>query len=216
MKRISFALVMLAAVAYLSAQEVEKQPVVDWGVKLQANSSNYLFKNVPTMPALSSDMNAGAEVGGFMDFNITQRFYIQFNLIGTFEQCFLDFGDHTSKLQSSALEIPVFALWRFGNSKHGWLCLGGGPYTEFIVWGSLEGMNPFRHVITDNTTGQQTIVTADNHSGLAAFIGYEFPCGLQLNATYHFGISDMLLFEHDSRDTYQRPQKLTLGLGWRF
>ena len=216
MKRILFTLVTLAVVASLSAQEIEKQPVVDWGMKLQANTSNYLFKNIPTMPDLSSKMKAGAEVGGFINFNITQRFYIQFGLMGTFEQCTLDFGDHTATLQSYALAIPVFALWRFGNHEHGWFSFGGGPYTEFILWGDLEGLNPFRHVVTDNTTGQQTIVTADSHSGLAAFIGYELPCGLQVNATYHFGISDMLLFEHDSRDTYQRPQKLTLGLGWHF
>ena len=144
MKKIPFALIMLAFVATMSAQEVEKQPVVNWGLKLQANASNYLFKNIPTMPDLSSDMNVGAEVGGFIDFNITQRFYIQFNLIGTFEQCHVNFGDHTATLQSSALEITAFALWRLGDPKHGWLSLGGGPYTEFIVWGDLDGQNPYR------------------------------------------------------------------------
>ncbi|MBR1799273.1 MAG: PorT family protein, partial [Bacteroidales bacterium] len=153
MKRISFALVMLSVVTTLSAQEVGKQPVVNWGLKLQANTSNFIFKDVPTMPSLSSKMNVGAEVGGFIDFNITQRFYIQFGLMGTFEQCTLNFGDRTAPMQSTSLEIPVFALWRFGDAHLGWFSIGGGPYTEFIIWGELEGSNPFHHVITDAATG---------------------------------------------------------------
>lgn len=214
---LAFSALLLASLLCRAQQpEEEAVPVVNWGVKVQANASNFRMKNIPTMPELTSQMNIGGELGGFIDFNISRRFRLQFNLLWGYEQNTLDFGDRTAPMRAAVIEVPVFALWRFGDARRGWLNIGGGPYTEFIVWGELEGVNPFRHVITDDATGQQNIVTADSHSGLAAFVGYELPCGLRLNATYHFGISDMLLFEHNSRDTYQRPQKVTLGLGWRF
>ncbi|MBQ9638490.1 MAG: PorT family protein [Bacteroidales bacterium] len=218
MKRILTIVPLLLLTLAAAGQKAEDHPqsVVNWGIKAQANLSAFRIKNIPTMPDLRTRFEPGAELGGYLDFNITRRFYIQFGLMGSYEQCEVDFGNRATTMQSVALEVPIYALWRWGNEQKGWFSMGVGSYTEFVLSGDIDGSNPYRHVITDQTTGDSSIVTGDNLSGLAFMVGYELPCGLQLNASYHYGLSDLLLFEHDSRTTYQRPHKFTLGLGWRF
>lgn len=221
MKKTNFWLIVaLLCIQVLSiAAQEERMPIVNGGLKLQANASNFWLKNIPNNPHLTSTMNAGGELGGFIDFNISKHFLIQFNLLMFAEHNDLHNDDKQDKMLTLGLEIPVYLLGRYGDSRAGHVYFGGGPFTEFALWGKLmgstEGRNPYQHVIDDTNPEEPARAFADNYSGLAAYIGYELPCGLQFNASYQFGISDMLLFEHD-KSTHAHTQKVTFGLAYRF
>jgi len=195
-----------------------KMPIVSGGVKVQANMTHLWAHNVPggikTTPHFSGD------IGGFIDFNISNRFFIQFNLLVTGERCIVLDAGNRSPLQAIGVEIPVYLLGRFGNPQKGYFYFGGGPYTEFVIWGRMKGddgpFNPYHHIVgTDDSTGEDILALSDNHSGLGVYLGYEFPFGLQINASYQYSFSDIFAFQHD-KGMSLHPQKAMVGFAWRF
>ncbi|MBR0538874.1 MAG: outer membrane beta-barrel protein [Bacteroidales bacterium] len=208
---------MMAISATAQTTSDTKTPVVNWGLKMQANASNIVLHNV--YEDLHSTMNIGGELGAFIDFNISNHFLIQFNLLGFGEHTDLTNNDLRDRLWTIGLEIPLYALARFGNAQTGYVYFGGGPFTEFSLYGALNGdsgqMNPYKHVVGTGEDGEDEFAMSDNHSGIGLYVGYELPCGLQFNASYQNSISDILAFKHQSAMS-ARPQKFTLGLGWRF
>lgn len=208
---------MMAISATAQTTSDTKTPVVNWGLKMQANASNIVLHNV--YEDLHSTMNIGGELGAFIDFNISKHFLIQFNLLGFGEHTDLTNNDLRDRLWTIGLEIPVYALARFGNAQTGYVYFGGGPFTEFSLYGALNGdsgqMNPYKHVVGTGEDGEDEFAMSDNHSGIGLYVGYELPCGLQFNASYQNSITDILAFKHQSAMS-ARPQKFTLGLGWRF
>lgn len=207
----------IAAVAQNNGES--KLPVVNWGLKTQANASNILLKGLPN--EVHTEMAFGGELGGFLNFNISQKFFIQFNLMYFAEQTRVVSTTQNDPLWTLGIEIPVYAMARFGSAERGWFYLGGGPYTEFSLWATMDDgnggtFNPYKHVVgTDEETGEEQLALSDNHSGLGVLVGYELPCGLQFNASYQHSISDILAFTHGVTMS-ARPQKVTLGIGWRF
>ncbi len=208
---------MMAIPATAQTENETKASVVNWGLKMQANASNIVLHHV--YEDLHSNMNLGGELGAFIDFNISEHFLIQFNWIGFAEHTNLVNNDLRDQLWTLGIEIPIYALARFGSEKTGYIYFGGGPFTEFSLHGIMDGdsgkMNPYKHVVGVNDQGEEEFALSDNHSGLGIYIGYELPCGLQFNASYQHSISDILAFKHQS-PMNARPQKLVLGVGWRF
>lgn len=198
---------------------LHKSKVVNGGIKLQANSSNFIM-NIPSLgfTSMTSNMNVGAELGGFIDFNVSKHCVIQFNLMLVSEQQQLDNEGKHDQLWTLGLEIPLYILGRYGNHRQGYILFGGGPYTEFSLWarmtGDTDGRNPYHHVVDTSADGESIFALSDNHSGLAAYLGYEFPFGLQINATYQVSLSNILNINNSAAYCY--PQKVTFGLGYRF
>lgn len=226
MKPNKFSIIIILIFSTLSISAVERDtipgtgfPVVNGGLKLQANASNFLMKNIPTMPDLHSTMNAAGEIGGFIDFNIGKHFLINFNLMIFAAQNDLHNTHATDKMWTVGLEIPMYLLGRYGSENKGYIYFGGGPFTQFAIYGQLlgsnQGRNPYKHIIQTEDIEEETYALSDNCSGLGAYLGYELPCRVQFNASYHIGLSDLLLFEHE-KGTYTTTQKVTLGIAYRF
>ena len=123
---------VVSATAQETSQE-ERMPIVNGGLKVQANASNFWLKNIPTNPNLRSTMNAGGELGGFIDFNISKNFFIQFNLMLFAEHSDLHNDNKKDKMWTLGLEIPVYLLGRYGNPRTGYVYFGGGPFTELAL-----------------------------------------------------------------------------------
>jgi len=221
MKTHKFFLLAIAMILAVSAtaqnQNESKLSVVDWGLKLQANASNIVLREMPDN--LSSTMNIGGEFGAFIDFNISKHFFIQFNLMYFAEHTDLTSNVAHDKLWTLGMEIPVYAMARFGDDQKGYFYFGAGPFTEFSLWADMSGdsghMNPYKHVVGIDEQGEDQMALSDNHSGLGVCLGYELPCGLQINGYYQNSFSDILAFAHESHMS-ARPQKAMLGIAWRF
>lgn len=210
-------------VVSIKAQETEAKivqeeriPIVNGGLKLQGNASNFLLNLPVNLDLRSSSMNGGLEVGGFVDFNVARHFLIQLNLMMVSEHCDLHYTNSKDKMLTLGLEVPVYFLGRYGNGCAGYVYFGGGPFTEFNLCNftqssSAQSLSQRSSEVVDLSKVARTFV--NNYSGgLAVYVGYELPCRLQFNASYLFGISSNML----QNDSYARTQKVTFGLAYRF
>lgn len=218
MKRLLVTFLIASAPLLACAQQTDTAKVVNFGVRASANFSQPVLHNIPR-DIIASPL-AGVKGGMFLDFNIGRRFFIRFSTFYDFQRSTLTINGAGCPLVSASVEIPVYASWRFGNSRIGWVFVGAGSYTEFVTWGRLStadgAFNPYHHVIdVDATTGQETLAMTDSHSGFGLMAGYEMPCGLFVDATAQMALTDLLAFDHNC-DMWVRPLKLTLGLGWKF
>ena len=102
--------------------------------------------------------------------------------------------------------------------EKGYLQFGGGPYTHFTFASNVPDKysNDLATVVVENTDA----VLHDNHSGLCATIGYEFPIGIQINANYLVSLSDILSYRKQTVNTSPTgsmyPQRLSLGIAYRW
>lgn len=218
MKKIATIILILSASLLTFAQHTDTAKVVNFGFRASANLSQPVLHGIPT--DITSAAAVGIEGGAFLDFNIGRRFFIRFNTLYSYQRSTLTMDGIDCPLTSSSVVIPVYASWRFGNSRVGWGFVGVGPYTEFVVWGQLktptETFNPYHHVIdVDASSGTQTFAMSDSHSGFGLMAGYELSCGLFVDATVQMALTDLLAFDHGG-DMWVRPLKASLGLGWRF
>lgn len=218
MKKIFVTILIAAAPLLVCAQQTDSVKVINFGVRINTNLSQPVLHGIPR--DIKASPSVGAEGGMFIDFNIGRRFFIRFNTLYGLQRSTLTMDGTACPLVAASVEIPVYAAWRFGNTRTGWGVVGVGPYTEFITWGRLnaadETFNPYHHVIdVDVSTGQETLAMSDSHSGFGAMVGYEIPCGLFFDATAQMALTDLLAFDHGD-GMWVRPLKITLGLGWRF
>ena len=193
----------------LDSLDQEQLPrIVTGGLMMNANMSNFIILNAGRKA--SSYMRIGGELGAFIDFTVTKHFAIQGSRFAI---------DDTRKLMwSFGMDIPVFFLGRFGNMEKGYLQFGGGPYTHFTFASNVPDKysNDLATVVVENTDA----VLHDNHSGLCATIGYEFPIGIQINANYLVSLSDILSYRKQTVNTSPTgsmyPQRLSLGIAYRW
>ena len=201
----------------LDSLDQEQLPrIVTGGLMMSANMSNFIILNAGRKA--SSYMRIGGELGAFIDFTVTKHFAIQGRLIFTAEQNRFAIDDTRKLMWSFGMDIPVFFLGRFGNMEKGYLQFGGGPYTHFTFASNVPDKysNDLATVVVENTDA----VLHDNHSGLCATIGYEFPIGIQINANYLVSLSDILSYRKQTVNTSPTgsmyPQRLSLGIAYRW
>ncbi len=207
--------------------DMEKRPkIVTGGLFLTANVSNYIVNKNESTHRFSSNMKVGMDFGAFLDFYVVNHFAIQTQLIFTAEQNrFIDANAQSNLLWSLGLEIPVYFLGRYGNSRKGWFDFGGGPFTHFTVASNLGNYDNSGEIIeekTENSLIEQELESFytlhTNHSGIAATLGYEFPFGLQILLGYRVSLSDILSYYHNNEEAAVQiyPQRITLGVGYHF
>ncbi len=210
----------------LDTIDMEKLPkIVTGGIFGAANLSNFLI--TASGEITSSYMRFGGDIGGFLDFHVTKHFAIQGRLIFTAEENYVK-GVHIRKqLWSFGLDIPVYFMGRFGNLNQGYLQFGFGPFTHFTFASNINAYsnNPAEKM-SAISTGEEVDYSHlyklhDNHSGLAATIGYELALGIQILFNYQVSISDIVTYYSDNGGLKNvnaaiYPQRFSLGIGYRW
>lgn len=219
---------------HLDSLDQERLPrKVTLGVLGAANISHFIITREGNQP-MSSHMQIGSDLGGFIDFVVTPHFAIQGQAIFTAEQNRFRLGDERNLLWSFGANIPVYFLGRFGNREQGYVSFGAGPFTHVTFASNIEG-----HYANNGTDIAQPQYLADDntsadsdeyadlyklhrfHSGLGATAIYEFPFGMQIFASYMVSLTDIFSFysENEGLDIANAsiyPQRVSLGLGYRF
>lgn len=222
----------------IDSLDQERLPkVVTLGVTLNGNISNFVIVHSHNM--MSSYMRVGVEVGGFVDFCIDKHFGIQAQCLISAEQnrfsvdsARLDYG-----LWQVGMDVPFYFMGRFGNMRSGFLQVGGGLFTHFQFANNVGKPIMFASNATDVEKQQQRdelqqnyrdlLKLHNNHFGVCATVGYEFPVGIQLNASYRISLSDICSYyvsNKESMDEQQKmlaqaaiyPQKISFGIAYRF
>ncbi|MCR4823731.1 MAG: outer membrane beta-barrel protein [Bacteroidales bacterium] len=233
MKRLTLILFAVAAALTVHAQDADSLKIdpVSLGVLVQANyagESMYIAES-----ALYAYPGVGAEIGAFIDYNITRRLQIEFQVImalqnGSYVVAKQDPGffvwhrykeiDYLADLRLWGLDLPFFVVGRFP-SGNGNFRLGAGPFTHLTLGSWCPGdsgfITPYKRVISeDDVTGKKRYALNDSHAGFGLLFGYEFESGLQINFSGKYSIIDII--NYDSEYSHAHPYKISLGVGWRF
>ena len=204
----------------LDSLDQEQLPhIVTGGILGNANMSNFIIAHAAG--EASSYMKVGGEFGGFMDFYVTKHFGIQWRAVFTVEQNRFAIDTTYRQLWSFGIDIPIYLLGKFGNMQKGYLQFGGGIFTHFTFAANKgsEYSNNLAEKIADPQFINQILVLHDNHSGLTATLGYEFPIGIQVNANYMVSLTDIFAYYHKVPDSGVKaiyPQRVSLGIAYRW
>lgn len=219
----------------LDSLDQEKLPrLVSGGILGNANLSNFIINR--DHHTMSSYMRIGGELGGFLDFAVTKNFAIQPQVIFTAHQNYFAVTDSANHLWSFGVDIPIYFLGRFGNMEKGYIQFGGGIFTHFTFASNIAGK--FKNL--DEQPGvaesaprrmkaeepamydySRLYSLHNNHFGVCAMVGYEFPIGIQINAQYKVSLSDIAGFYSENKgkeiaDALIYPQSVSLGIGYRW
>lgn len=217
----------------LDSLDQEKLPkLVSGGLLAGVNTSNFIITR--DHHTMSSYMRVGGELGGFLDFAVTQHFAIQPQVIFTAHQNYFAVTDSANHLWSFGVDIPIYFLGRFGNMEKGYIQFGGGIFTHFTFASNIA--NKFKNLDDPVAAGMPMRMKAEepptydysrlyslhnNHFGICATVGYEFPIGIQINVQYKVSLSDIAGFYSENKgkeiaDALIYPQSVSLGIGYRW
>ncbi len=217
----------------LDSLDQEKLPkLVSGGLLAGVNTSNFIITRAHH--TMSSYMRVGGELGGFLDFAVTQHFAIQPQVIFTAHQNYFAVTDSANHLWSFGVDIPIYFLGRFGNMEKGYIQFGGGIFTHFTFASNIT--NKFKNLDDPVAAGMPMRMKAEepptydysrlyslhnNHFGICATVGYEFPIGIQINAQYKVSLSDIAGFYSENKgkeiaNALIYPQSVSLGIGYRW
>ena len=218
----------------LDSLDQEKLPrLVSGGILAGVNTSNFIITR--DHHTMSSYMRVGGELGGFLDFAIIKNFAIQPQVIFTAHQNYFAVTDSANHLWSFGVDIPIYFLGRFGNMEKGYIQFGGGIFTHFTFASNIA--NKFKNLddATPSSAMPERIKEEEpvqydysrlyslhnNHFGVCATVGYEFPIGIQINAQYKVSLSDIAGFYSENKgkeiaDALIYPQSVSLSIGYRW
>lgn len=215
----------------LHAQDADSLKIrpVSLGVLVQANFAGedmYIAE-----PGLSAYPGFGAEIGGFIDYHMTKRLMIEVQAVvclqnGSYVSTDRDLGflfwhkrpvNYLADMRLVGMDIPIFFTYAHpvgaGNFR-----IGAGFFTHitFAAWcpGDKDFITPYRRIIEIKESGKPRYALNDSHAGIGGHLGYEFPCGLQINMSIKYSVLDIINYE--SKIDYAHPYKVTLGVGWHF
>jgi hypothetical protein len=191
--------------AYVHAQDESHESVkLSWGLKAETNMSNFILSG---LSGAKSKMNTGATLGGFIGYNVSKHFSLQGEIIYHFKTSDFIYDGQKSAYEYWGMEIPVYAMLRWDFRRGGRFYMGGGPYSEFGFDARLKKAG-------ETTNLYDNAAMNDSNSGFGITAGYEFACGIQINAGYKISITNIL--DANSSSVTLLPAAVSLGLGYRF
>ena len=159
------------------------------------------------MGDMKSTMGVGAYVGGFTKIAFSDLFSLQPELLFQLQNSKLEQSGVKSDIQTWAMEIPIHAMFTFKSGDTDKAYLGIGPYGRlgFSAKDRTANVNLYK--------GDNSIMDRGD-VGVSALIGYEFGFGMQINASYKYGLINQL--KDPVGDAFIRNQMISLGIGYRF
>ena len=198
-------LVCLSVMMTTGLVTVNAQTPVTYGVKAEANMSNFLLSDLDDQ---TSTMKLGPTVGGFMNIGLHPNFSIQPEVMFYFRHSKMETGATEDDFRQWGMQVPVYLLGQT-YTNNGKFYAGVGPYLGL-------GFDA-RYKDADLDLYKKVNDEADMNRwdfGLGALVGYEFQNGVQINAGYQLGLVDQLDAMKD--DAGMRVQTVSLGVGYRF
>jgi hypothetical protein len=162
-----------------------------------------------------SKLGFGASLGGFAQFEISENFAVQPELLFHFKSStdktnIPIIGTAKNDFRYWGAEIPVYALGKWDAGRNGKFYAGVGPYVG--VGFSAKYNNTDLDLYKKYRNNESVLRRFD--FGFGAMLGYEFNNGIQINAGYKIGVLDVM--DAGRKHASMLPQTASLGLGYRF
>ncbi|MDD3490807.1 MAG: porin family protein [Paludibacter sp.] len=175
-----------------------------FGVKIDANMSNFALFDVNN---LKSTMKVGASIGGFLKIDFSEYFAIQPELSILYKSSEMKVSSIKSDYNYWGFEVPVYAMVQLTHEEGNRAYLGIGPVFDCGFSAKSGGTKLYK----DNAGALQQ---ERFNVGAGVLLGYEFDFGMQINASYKYGLLNSL--KNPVGDAYSSPQSVSLGIGYRF
>ncbi len=198
---------LLAAIAMAFAWSQAYAQSVSFGVKTEANASNYRTSGMGDM---KSKLGLGASAGTFALIDFGNHFALQPELLVNFRNSDRKTAGVTSKTRYFDVEIPVYVVGQMKLANDSRMYIGVGPYASYGI--SARNRTAGTNLYKKNGDNAAHMKRLD--AGLAGMIGYEFSNGLQVNASYKYGLLNVL--DGGENGGKMKNQVISLGLGYRF
>ncbi|MDP4201610.1 MAG: porin family protein [Bacteroidota bacterium] len=213
-KKIVFALVIATGYSFSQAKA---QGLVQFikeklsiGLKVEAVSSNFILSN---MSGVKSDMNIGGAFGPSLKLDISKHFAIQEDILFTYKSSKLKQNGISGDLQFFGTEIPFYALVQWKTINKDRFYIGLGPYAA-LGFSAKDKINGADINLYNNDSGNVESIWNRMEIGAGALIGYEFSCGLQVNASYKIGMTNVL--KTNIGNAKMRTNTASIGWGYCF
>lgn len=163
---------------------------------------------------VTTSMRAGSSLGAFINYRLSRLFSIQLDAFLHYKNSIIQKGETTGKHQYFGDELAFYFMYHLPVKKaKGVFTFGIGPFAEFGFKSIIRyNGKEFDFYEVNPETGMSTV--RDSNAGFAYFIGYEFPCGIQINAAYKISVSNLL--DTDDKSYALRPQTFSIGIAYRF
>lgn len=195
---------------YAQGEEKEKRITVSGGPLVETNMTVFIHSGFTNG---GSRMKAGLAIGGFANLNISRHFSVQGEMSIMSKHSDFDWNNGAGCYRYWGMEIPIYAMFHCPLRNGGRIYVGIGPYTNFGLDATFKDSNGKLDLYEKNAeTGLPPMKESDTGFGIKA--GYEFPCGLQVNASYKASISSII--DPNSSHVKMHPQTVSIGLAWRF
>lgn len=201
---LSVALVLGVGLTQINAQEAQR---VSYGVKGEANLSNFILED---MLGLESTMNVGASLGGFVKIDFGKYFALQPEMLFHFQNSKLKQSNVENDFQYWGMEVPLYAVGQLTQSNGDRAYIGIGPYGRLGF--SAKNKTADFDFFKENSNNEAFMVRGEVGAGV--LVGYEFAFGMQINASYKYGLTNLL--DANSDNSFMRSQTVSLGIGYRF
>lgn len=202
---------MIAGARTVSDTDIDRSAVVAvGGIKADAVFLNFLKKAAPEAVSV---LTPGGSVGGFVQIEFNKNFGLRPELNLNYKQNDFSWAANSGRFRSMGIEIPIYvtAGWNvFGCHR---VIAGLGPYTEFCYFARWEIDGRKVDMLKINDTGEPMI--QDSQSGFGAMIGYEFGCGLSIEANYKICYFNILQ-PNTSQGVSLYPQTIGFGVAYNF
>jgi hypothetical protein len=208
-KKIIIIAIFTAGFFPLHAQN-QSSTLTTWGLTAGTNLSSFIISGTSDV---SSKMKSGVSLGGFVNFECTNHLALQTGLTFQHKTSGIDRNDLPGKFQYWGVEIPVFAVYQYKFQNGGRTCVGLGPYAEFGFDARLK-RNGEKIDLYEKNRETELSAMKDSDLGFGMMFGYEFPCGIQINAGYKLGVVNIL--DANSSAFKMLPQTVSLGIGYHF
>lgn len=160
-----------------------------------------------------STMDIGANVGGFVDMEITDWFSVEGDLTFQYKSSDFEWTGESGRYKYWGVEIPMYAMLHLPLHNGGRISAGIGPYTNFGLDASYTvGGRKLDVYEKDKDTGLPAMTDTDTGFGIK--LGYEFASGLQINVTYRISVTNVV--DANSSAAKMHPQAMSVGVAYRF
>lgn len=180
------------------------------GFKTEVNVSNFILSD---MPDTKSKMNIGGTFGGFVRLEMSKHFAVQEDVVLHYKTSTIEQSGIENDYQYWGIIVPIYFMgqWKINNVER--FYIGLGPCTEYGLNAKYmtdgEEIDLYKK---DETTNEASMTRLT--MGAATIIGYEFSSGIQVNAGYKLGLTN--IFDAGKDDASMYPSTISFGFGYSF
>ena len=161
----------------------------------------------------SSKLKTGVSVGGFAKLDLSKLFAVQGEASFQYKQSEFAWNSGKGDFRYWGMEIQFLAMMQHAFKNNGRIYIGIGPYTNFGLDARFV-QNGVKTNLYKRDVDAELPPMRDSDTGFGAKVGYELPCGLQLNVSWKASVVNVL--DANSDKLSMHPQTWSMGVAYRF